>query len=82
MQLSCNLYQTNDTFTFLVASVIASKSIALHTITFHPIFDRPVELKRDIKYFIRIAVTQRGNFLSGIFAYSSAFNPFLNLKNE
>ncbi len=67
MQLSCNLYQTNDTFTFLVASVIASKSFAFNSVTFNPIFDRPVELKRDIKYFIRIAVTQSANFLSGKF---------------
>lgn len=63
MKLSCALYQANDTFTSLVTSVIVSKSS--HSNSIKPIFERPFELKRDIKYLIRIAVNERARGISG-----------------
>lgn len=61
------MYQTTETSTFLVASVIISKSSPPHSFTFNPvIFDLPVELKRDKKYLIRVAVSQQACFDLGI----------------
>ncbi len=61
MTVVCNLLDSNDD---TIGSATVSRPMT-RFIKFLPVFNRPVPLKRDEKYRIRIDINRRANFLLG-----------------